>query len=131
MKKVLITLSAIAVIVLLTSFAFPQEAPPAEPACSEEPPPLPTYKELDPNPARYAGPYCAEGEECTPPAGWHEQPGYVLTDKGAEITYTDVGTLYTYLCPDKVSYRFEQEQWVNKGMPRCWVREPVAISVCS
>jgi hypothetical protein len=135
MKKILIGLGVIVVLVLLTSFAWPQTTPVEEPVeCPDAPPALPTTTELDPNPARYAGPACLEGDgdTCVTPPGWHESPGYVLTAEGARITYTNVGQLYTYECPagSRNAYRFEEDQWV-KDLKLCWIRKPVRTSECT
>lgn len=102
--------------------------PPPVMVCSSTPPPLPTYVELDPNPARYAG-FGAEGEPLTP---WPENdPNYVLSAAGATITYHDQGKQYTHECPAGSwnSYWFEEDQWV-KDPEKCWIHKPVKISEC-
>jgi hypothetical protein len=129
MKKLIVAMFAL---VLLDSLAVPQTTPPVEeptPSCPTEPPPLPTHTELDPNPARYAG-FGLPGEELTP---WEENdPDYVLTDKGAQITYHDQGQLYTHECPagSRNAYWFEEDQWV-KDPVKCWIRKPVKTSGCT
>jgi hypothetical protein len=122
MKNVLLAVWAL---ILTTSFAdapLPQEE---VATCPGSPPPLPTYTELDPNPARYAG-FGLPGEPVTQ---WPDEPGYVLSDKGATITYQDAGQLYSHECPDKISYWFEEDRWVM-DKKKCWIRMPVKISEC-
>lgn len=108
-------------------------APPALEACPAEAPPNAKHVELDPKPARYSGPACLNGEQCTTPPDWFEQDGYKLTDQGAEITYEDRGQLYTHDCPEGSvnSFWFEEDRWVKHDAPACWKFEPVKISDCN
>lgn len=116
MKKILIAMSALVMLALFWHTAAPQD-PPA--TCSVDPPPLRKYTEFDPNPARYALPESqAETDE------------YHLDETGATLTYTDQGTGEGHKCPGSDSYYFTESQYVNHGMPECWVFEQVKISEC-
>ncbi len=125
MKMIIVAMFAC---VLLIELAVPQTQTSEQTACPGNPPALPTYTELDPKPARYAG-FGLPGEPLTP---WPEEEGYKLTDKGAEITYSDAGQLYTHECPagSANAYWFEEDQWVAQKYPTCWKRQPVKISSC-
>lgn len=105
----------------VSGVATPDPVPPPTPSCLYvNPPEGAKTVEFDPKPARYALPESNEPE-----------PGYVLDEKGATITYTDVGVLEGHLCPGSdVDWYFTQTLPVMKPYPTCWAIEPVKISKC-
>lgn len=111
----------IAFVVSLFAAAVSSVATPDEPVgqCPVSPP-VKTHDEFDPKPARYVLPESNEPE-----------PGYVLDEKGATITYTDLGTVEGHLCPGSdVNWWFTETMPVKHAYPDCWVVEPVKTSSC-